>query len=236
MALMEKGEGDRSMMVVIQPTERANCDFTEVMVEGTVKFECNACKKKFSKPGTVKHHITSTHLKKEVKVAGGTKRKSVAEMDDDEDIKKAKIAAEAGFSKSILAQWDSSDLTCSTQVDKVNMEELYKKYVEGEENSTDNEEDENESTGNKTMVETENIGSNVAENNTTEAMETNENCVSNIKEELEEAKGEIRNMKEVLENKETMLAEFTQELNELRGSMKTKEDMLAWTQARINEL
>ena len=61
--LMEKGKGERSMVVVIEAAEKANCDFIEVTEEenGAVKFECNMCKKRFTQPRGVKQHITSAH-------------------------------------------------------------------------------------------------------------------------------------------------------------------------------
>ena len=221
MALMEKGEGEMSMMVVIEAAENSNSDFTEVKEEnGAVKYECNMCKKRFTKPGGVKMHITSIHLKKEIRVTGVGKRKSVADVEDD-DFKKAKMATEAGFSKSLLEQWENTDLVCSTQL---GIEDLYKEYVgnEEEEEMVDGE-GENEETP--------------AENDTilvTEEMDQDES--SSIKEELQMAKGEIRNLKEQLENKETTISEMEGELKELKESMKTKDDIINWNQGRVNEL
>ena len=216
--LMEKGEGVRSMVVVIEAAEKANCDFTEVTEEenGALKYECNMCKKRFTQARGVKQHITSAHLKKEVKVIGLGKRKSVADFDD-EDAKKIRIAAEAGFSKSIMDRWDTSELVCSTQV---GLDDLYKEYVDTEEEAEmDEGEDEPP-----------------AENNTFIEITPTQDDDSEGKVELDEAKGEIRNLKEQLENKETTIAEIGLEVNELKESIKTKDDIINWNSGRVNEL
>ena len=219
--LMEKGEGERSMVVVIEAAEKANCDFTEVTEEenGAVKFECNMCKKRFAQARGVKQHITSAHLRKEVKVAGLGKRKSVAEFDDDDDAKKARMAAEAGFSKSLMDRWDNSELVCSTQV---GLDDLYKEYVENEDEVDMDE-------GDDDKVEPP------AENNTVGEVATQNNA-SDERVELDKSKAEIRNLKEQLENKETTIGEMGQELNKFKESIKTKDDIINWNLGRVNEL
>ena len=189
-----------------------NTSFKSILEEGTEKFECELCARRFTKVGSVKHHITTAHVKK---MGDGGKRKNdndVVNEEEDDELKRAKISEEAGLTESILMKWDEEEtFVTSTQKPKKSLEDIIKQY-EVDDAIQDPLEDE---VFNDTVIAKEDY---------------------TLNEELEKMKGTVGQMKEELESKNTLIEILKDEKEKLMESIETKDGLYTSAIGRINEL